>query len=698
MKRNPYKTAMGFYCLIVIMILCTGEIFAQSETFLWPGDDMENMNWKDENENEFRLIMEEQDELKSHPVNLNSATEEELERIPFLNTFQRKHLSEYLKEYGDVLSMYELLVVQGFDSVLIRKIMPYIAFPEVSHFTPMSFGNLFKYGKNQLMIQAGTSFPRSEGYRIPSIPGKDGVINYYPGNPYRISFRYTYSFADRLAIGFSGDKDPGEQFFAGAQKSGMDYYSGYISFSTTKTLKRLIIGNYRAGWGLGLTFNMGSSLGVYPGFSTDFSTSGGIRPTQSVTQSSVLRGIALCLGAGRFTISGICSYRMRDANTIEADSVTGRTSVFSSFTETGYHRTSLEIRKSGNVSELIFGGNLNYRGNFFSVGATAYSVSLSASFEPRPGLYNYFAFRGSNNFVMGADFNLFYRFLRITGEVTRSRNGSVALIAALNVNPDPRVSAVLLYRNYPMEFQNLYSKCFRQNSNTSNEKAWFLSLSASLPLHLNLSIFADFCTFPWAKYNLNTPSSGNDLGIQLTCQLSKYLNLLARFNVTTAETNSAKVNEVNHATGSESSEDLRLQLNWDVASQISLQSRIEFKTSHQSSLQESNGWLLFESFSWKPLRIPVTMIFRYAAFDCSSYNSRIWAYEPDVLYGYSMPAYYGQGIRTCALFKIAAGRHFVFSLKTGLTRYNDKTVISSGLDQIDANWKLDLTGQCQIRI
>jgi len=695
MKRHPHTIIKTAGCLL-IFLFCSSLSIGQTDPFQWTGESPDDLNWKTENEGEYRQIMEEQDESRSRPVDLNAATQDDLARIPYINAFQRKNLFVYLADYGEVFSIYELLAVPGFDSALIMRINPFICFNPVSHSLPMSCKNLAKYGKHQVLLQTGTSFPRSEGYRVADeIKAKSGA-NYYPGNPYGMSFRYTYSFYDKLAIGISGDKDAGEQFFAGAQKYGMDTYSGYLSLSTRKTMKHLVLGNFRAGWGLGLTFNTGSSLGVYPGFNQEFTVGKGITPSQSTSESSVLRGIAVNFGYGRLTLSAICSYRNRDA-TMAKDVLNGFTS-FSSFIETGYHRTWSEISKRKKISEMIFGGNLNLRGNFFSLGLTAYSVSLSAPYQPKIQLYNLLAFSGQNNFVAGADFNIFYRFVRLSGEVSRSANGSVAIITGLNLNPDPRFSAVLLYRNYPPDFQDLYSNCFRQNTIAANERAWFLGFSASLPLQCNLSLYADFCTFPWAKYTVSKPSEGTDLGAMLNWQMNSKLNLVFRYTYSCAETDIIKAEEVLYDKGNDCYDAYRLELNWTVSPVVSLQSRVEVKETRQSPGAVMYGWLLFQDITAKPLKLPLKIILRYSVFDCKYYNSRIWAYEPDVLYAYSLPSYYGQGIRACAFAKYSVGRHFAVCLKSGLTRYSDKNVISSGLDQINADWKLDLDAQLQLRL
>ena len=698
MKISIAKLVAGCLYLAFFVLNCGITASAQSEPFQWTAENLEELNREPESENEVRMLMEEQDEMKAKPVNLNTGAEEDLMRIPFLNSLQRKNLLDYLKEYGEVFSVFELLSVQGFDSTLVMKITPFISFPRVSQSPRLTLKNLAKYGKNDMLISASTVFPRSQGYLSANTCKETGSTNYYPGNPYGISFRYAYSFGEKLAAGFSGDKDAGEQFFAGGQKNGMDYYSAYISYSGRRILKRLILGNFRAGWGLGLTFNTAGSFGLYPGFNQEFFARGGIRPTQSISESTLLKGIAISIGAGRFTLSGICSFKKRDANVIETNTASGRAVSFSSFVTTGYHRTEAEIVKKGKVSEFIFGGNLGFRGNFFSLGITAYSVSLGADLKPRPELYNHFAFSGKRNFVTGADVNVFYRFIRISGEISRCANGSFAWVSALNFNPDPRLSGVLLYRDYPCSFQNLYSNCFSRNSNSSNERGWYISISASLPYHFNLSLFADFCSFPWAKYQVNMPTSGKEAGAMLTWPMNKSLNIVLRYMYSSGETNVNDDEALVRIPGIGQTTDFRVQLNWIVSQAVSLESRVEVKKSGQGVKQGTPGWLMFQDISVKALKIPLRIFFRYSVFDCPQYDSRIWAYEPDVLYGYSMPSYYGRGIRVCTFLRYPAGRHLVFSFKAGLTRYSDRNIISSGLDRIDANWKLDLTSQLEIRM
>jgi hypothetical protein len=81
---------------------------------------------------------------------------------------------------------------------------------------------------------------------------------------------------------------------------------------------------------------------------------------------------------------------------------------------------------------------------------------------------------------------------------------------------------------------------------------------------------------------------------------------------------------------------------------------------------------------------------RLQYFETDSYNSRLYAYEDDVLYSFSIPVLYGKGVR----YYINA--HYEFSKKLGLwcrfaqTIYKDQATVGTGLDQINGNKKTEV--------
>lgn len=88
---------------------------------------------------------------------------------------------------------------------------------------------------------------------------------------------------------------------------------------------------------------------------------------------------------------------------------------------------------------------------------------------------------------------------------------------------------------------------------------------------------------------------------------------------------------------------------------------------------------------------------RIAFFSTDDYDSRIYAYENDVLYAVSLPAYYGKGFRTYLIARYGINRNLDLWLRFARTQLNNATSIGSGTDQINAPHKSDLKAQVRYR-
>jgi hypothetical protein len=82
----------------------------------------------------------------------------------------------------------------------------------------------------------------------------------------------------------------------------------------------------------------------------------------------------------------------------------------------------------------------------------------------------------------------------------------------------------------------------------------------------------------------------------------------------------------------------------------------------------------------------------------SSYDSRLYAYEVGVPLSFSLPAYYGHGLRNCLVLDYKLTKKSIISLKLGRTNYFDRDEIGSSLDLIKGTHKTDATFQYQINL
>jgi hypothetical protein len=139
-------------------------------------------------------------------------------------------------------------------------------------------------------------------------------------------------------------------------------------------------------------------------------------------------------------------------------------------------------------------------------------------------------------------------------------------------------------------------------------------------------------------------------------------------------------------------------LSYRVLETFTLKNRFEQVIYNDGINSESKGYVVYQDLSYKPKTIPMTFSLRYALFDTDDYNSRIYAYENDILYSFSVPAYYGKGSRFYIMTKVKLRKNIDFWLRFSQTYFTDRSVISSGLTEIEGNIKSEIKFQIRIKI
>jgi hypothetical protein len=114
-------------------------------------------------------------------------------------------------------------------------------------------------------------------------------------------------------------------------------------------------------------------------------------------------------------------------------------------------------------------------------------------------------------------------------------------------------------------------------------------------------------------------------------------------------------------------------------------------------LNPANGYLLGQNLSYKFYGKHLAVIVIYNLFDTDSYNERIYSYENDVQYSYSIPTYYGKGIRFMGMLEWEAFSKVDISIRYSETWYYDRNIIGSGLDIIKGNTKSEVEMQLQLK-
>ena len=142
----------------------------------------------------------------------------------------------------------------------------------------------------------------------------------------------------------------------------------------------------------------------------------------------------------------------------------------------------------------------------------------------------------------------------------------------------------------------------------------------------------------------------------------------------------------------------RYNLSVQITPDIKFKSRIEFTHVDKTLRPDEDGAAFAQDIIFKKMKFPLTFTLRYAVFDTKSYDSRVYIYENDVLYGYSVPALYEKGQRAYFIVNWDIARNFEIWIRVAQTLYDNQTVLQQGsLNQINDNHKTELKLQARLK-
>ncbi len=332
---------------------------------------MESIAGMDEESADFEAILNELDNLQQYPLDLNIVTSDDLRKLPFLTDFQIESLLAYRKLNGQFLSIYELQVVYGFTNDVIDMILPFVMVSDQPQQEKLNVRNTSLRANQALDIRLQRVLHQSKGY---SVYDSAAGNNYYPGNPWLVNMRYTFESTEHFRAGFTVEKDPGEQSFKSSNRNGFDFNSAYVMIRNVGFLKSAVAGDYRLSFGQGLTLWSGAAPGKSSMAMNVAKRLDAIKAFTSNDENNYFRGVAAAAAVGNFTFTAFFSSKKRDGNI--SDSISPDRTYFTSFQESGYHRTQSEIADEKSVRETIIGGNLLFRNNILKLGSTLVSCQF----------------------------------------------------------------------------------------------------------------------------------------------------------------------------------------------------------------------------------------------------------------------------------------------------------------------------------
>jgi hypothetical protein len=230
----------------------------------------------------------------------------------------------------------------------------------------------------------------------------------------------------------------------------------------------------------------------------------------------------------------------------------------------------------------------------------------------------------------------------------------------------------------------------------SNERGMYASVQAQLTKKVSLNAYTDGVQFPWLRYQVTGPSSFSDNLIQINYKPDKKHEFYVRMRIRRTSVDRIVLNRIDFPVD-KLSQQIRLNFIFSPTESLKLHSRLEFVKTNKEGLPNETGYLVFQDVIWKKMNVPFSVTLRYALFQTDTWSARLYAYENDVLYSYSIPAYYGKGARIYGIFKFDIRRNIDLWIRVAQWTYTDRYEISSGDSAIEGFRKTDCTMQLRMQ-
>lgn len=638
-----------------------------------------------------------------HPLNLNRAGREDLQRLVVLNDFQIESLLSHRAQTGPLTAIYELQGVQGFDLRLIQAMLPFVKVTDSRDQPRFSWRELREEGTHEAFIRYQRVLEEMEGYA----PIADSALAASPnaryvGSPARIFTRYRFRYGKHLSAGVTAEKDAGEQFFGSTQPSGFDFYSAHAYLGEYGPVKHAIIGDYQVQFGQGLTFWTGLAFGKSANIASIKRTARTITPFVSAEENNFMRGAATTVALGKFEVTAFYSNKRVDANLIAADTLDDEqisASTFSSLQSSGFHRTPGELADKDAITEMNTGGHVRYIRDRFQLGGTVAYTKLGGDFQQPEALYRQFEPIGNPYVVAGFDYQLMVRNVLAFGEVAQRMDGGTAFLNGAIISLDPKFDISLLHRHYDAAYHNPRSNAISESSRNTNEEGLYLGYEATFSRKWRMTGYIDLFQFNWMRFQAKAPTDGHEWLSQLEFRPKRGFTAYLRYRIETKSEGYDLGLQPTDQMGDHTRQWVRLNWQYALNKQLTLRNRLEFVHVSLPEGHRETGWLIYQDVVFKPA-FPSKWQFklRYALFDTDGYDSRIYAYEHDVLYSFSVPAYYHRGSRGYLIVGYDLFRGADLTLRLAQTYYQNRQTSGSGLNVIDGATRTEVKLQLRVRI
>lgn len=626
-------------------------------------------------------LLDQMEYLKTKPLDLNKATREELEVIPYMTTMVAKKIFDYRTYNGNFKSKRDLLKIDGISQELYEKIKVFVvAKNSKSDYVKDETGKVLKeseYLSSNVLKNIDIKFRSRVQQDLQDRKGF--TTGDYPGSKQKVYNRLTGLYNGKdfdIGGNFTIEKDPGETSYT-------DYYSGYLEMNNWKFVKKILAGDYilNFGQGLGLWTSLAYSKGSE---AVDIikKRSFNIDSYRSTNEVQFFRGAATNVEYKNYNFFFFYSNNYFDA------SIDTTFDEVSSIYFDGYHRTLSEKNRQNAGMERLLGGRVFADYGFLRLGATYWTSQFSkpVGADSSKQLFN---FSGDKANMVSFDYDVVYKNFNLFGEFARSQSSSIAGVSALQISLIKGANAIFLYRNYPENFAPVHSFGFGENNgNTQNENGVYAGLSLKPLKGLSIDTYFDQFKFPYRTYSNPVSTSGNDFLLNSEYKISKGFLVYMKYRNKNKEEARSITDEFERSVkkiDNRNQMNFRLGFDFDISSDIRVKSRYEYVMVKYDNYGGNNKGFLFYSDLRASLTRNLTASTRFVVFQTDDYDSRVYEFEDDLKGVMSNVGLYGKGTRWYFVMRYKPYYFAELSVKYSATYLDGVKSIGSGNDLIEGD-------------
>jgi len=407
---------------------------------------------------DYEELQEDLMDAAAHPVNLNTATAADLERLRFLTDQQVDAILLYVYEHP-MQDIAELQLIPCLEDYTIRDLRAFVYAAPAPKDNRLNIKEVFRSARHELTLRLDTR-----------------NIENYTNDPVFVHTRYRFHYLNRVQFGLTLKRP------AGGTAQEMQY-AGYLQLNDMGCFRTIVAGDFQASFGQGLVLANAFHTGRTAYIMAVGNSEDGLRKYGS-TEGNGLHGVGATAAFGKGKI---------------------KTEISALY--------SLQL-PSDTMRHHVLGANLTMRYKRLKWGLTAVENLYSDTLRPyRDMAYNAHYFRGTRQAVMGLNMRYNYGLFDLFGEVATAQNThwGIGAVVGSRIVPTQGIGLVLLYRYYSPWFDNTLGYAYSETSRINDENGGYIGLEITRLQHWRWSLSGDVFRFDGVKYGIPySPSWGYD--------------------------------------------------------------------------------------------------------------------------------------------------------------------------------------------